>query len=463
MLNGRTGQSTIEIMVALLILTSALVGAVMVIFGGQSLVIDSKEGNLALRLARENLERTIVAAKNSYFSLADSTVAEGEFTKTITVEEAGANTVKVTSRVTWQTDPIRLQEQEVSMLVTDWYNVSQTGGDTGGGGTSGDWRNPRTLGSIDLGAGLSATDLDVMNRIVYMTAEASDSKKNDFVVVDATNGEAPFVTAGIDVGSSLNALDAAGNYAYVASRSTSKQLKIIDISNISAPVMVSSTTLPGVSGSGAVGQSIFYFGNRAFIGTQKASGPEFHIMDVTNPLAPVSLGSLEINEDIYSIYVSGNVAYLGTSDDDEIRILNVSNPAAITELGRYNILGSTEDSRVAHLVGNKLYVGRTKGGDHADHHELAILDVSSSTTPVLLGSKNFITDINDLRTRDGLVFLGTSDSNQEFQVWDASDPQNIELWSFFNFPQVATAVDYENNLVYVAVRSNDALRIITSQ
>ena len=36
------------------------------------------------------------------------------------------------------------------------------------------------------------------------------------------------------------------------------------------------------------------------------------------------------------------------------------------------------------------------------------------------------------------------------------------LHSSFNFPQVATGVDYEDNLVYVSVRSNDALRIITS-
>ena len=65
--------------------------------------------------------------------------------------------------------------------------------------------------------------------------------------------------------------------------------------------------------------------------------------------------------------------------------------------------------------------------------------------------------------RDDLAFIASSNSNREFQVINISDPNNPSLWSYFNFPQVATGIDYEDNLVYVSVRSNDALRIITSQ
>ncbi|MEK7212234.1 MAG: hypothetical protein AAB686_00975, partial [Patescibacteria group bacterium] len=53
---SKDGQSTIEVLIALLILVAALSGAVIVIFGGQSLTIDSGESNRALRLAEENLE-----------------------------------------------------------------------------------------------------------------------------------------------------------------------------------------------------------------------------------------------------------------------------------------------------------------------------------------------------------------------------------------------------------------------
>ena len=70
--------------------------------------------------------------------------------------------------------------------------------------------------------------------------------------------------------------------------------------------------------------------------------------------------------------------------------------------------------------------------------------------------------LNDLVVRDYLAFLATSDSNRAFQVWNITDPSNITFWSSLQFPQVATGIDYEDNLVYVSVRSNDALRIITS-
>jgi hypothetical protein len=108
-------------------------------------------------------------------------------------------------------------------------------------------------------------------------------------------------------------------------------------------------------------------------------------------------------------------------------------------------------------------LGRLLGGNHANHHEFHILDISSSSLPQNLGSKDIGADVNDLRIRDNLAFLATADSNKEFQVWNISDPTNITLWSSFNFPQVATGIDYEDNVVYVSVRSNDALRIITSQ
>ena len=174
------------------------------------------------------------------------------------------------------------------------------------------------------------------------------------------------------------------------------------------------------------------------------------------------MGSKEISEDVGAIYISQNIAYVANSGNGELKIYDVSNPANIVELGSYDAPGSSEEGKSLILVGSKLYLGRTKGGNHDDHHEFHIIDVVNSETPQNLGSKDLAADLNDLRVRDNLAFLGTSDSNKEFQVWNISDPTNITLWSFFNFPQVATGIDYESNLVYVSVRSNDALRIITS-
>jgi hypothetical protein len=175
------------------------------------------------------------------------------------------------------------------------------------------------------------------------------------------------------------------------------------------------------------------------------------------------LGSKEIGYDVKAIHVSGNTAYIATPHSKELKILNVSNPANIAKIGEYDITGGCEDGESLYLVGVKLYFGRTDDCNHTNHHKFSILDVANASSVSSLGSTNIGDDVNGIVVRDNLAFLATSDSNKEFQAWDISNPTNITFWSSFNFPQVATGIDYEDNLVYVSVRSNDALRIITSQ
>ncbi len=448
------GQSTLEILIALTIITLAISAIIVVSFGNQSISIDTENSHQALYLAEENIENAKANAKADFSSLASSTSISGIYTKTLTVQDINLYTKNVTSTVTWNTDPLRVQKVELATIIFD----PNIGGDDGGGGLTGDWRNPRTLGSIDLGPGNSATGLDVISKIVYMSAEASAAAKPDFFIVNATNGQSPVITSFLNTGQGLNGVDAAGNYAYVANQSTSAQLQIINVSNKLLPLVAASFQLPGVSGSGAIGKSIFYYGSKIYIGTNKATGPEFHIVDVSNPSAPSSLGSFEINADVNAIIVNGTKAYITTSDDGkEMRILDVSNPAAILELGSYDG-SSTNDGKGLWLVSSALYLGRLNGDK-----ELTVLNVTTPSSIQETGSKEIDADVNALYVRDYLAFSGTTDSNKEFQIWNITDPLNIQFWSSLNFPQVLSDMDYEDNIVYSAVRSNDALRIITSQ
>lgn len=452
-----TGQSVIEVLVALALLAIGLIAAIIVVFGGQSLSIDTRQNQKAIAIARENLEFAEDEARQDFHGIAYSSSTDGIFLKEIIVEPVSSDMTKIVSRVSWQIDPLRTQKIELTTLVTNWKLEQATGGDTGGDPPFGDWRNPQTLGSVDLGPGNQATDIDVVNKIVFLSAEASAPAKPDFFVVDATNGQSPFIVSSINTGSSLNALDVTGTHAYLANRDVNAQLQVVDVANIASPLLVASLKLPGVSGTGGIGHSIFYYNSRVYVGTKKATGPEFHIIDVSNPTNPISLGSREIGYDVNFIHVNGTTAYIATSDDvQELKILNVSDPALISQIGFYNAPGS-EDAISVYFSESKLYLGRVD----ASANELYILDITSST-PQLLGSQNFSTDITGIIARDFLGFFGTTDSNKEFQVWNVSSSASLEFWSGFNFPQVATGLDYEDNLVYVAVRSNDALRIITS-
>lgn len=455
----RNGQMLVEVLLALMIIVMAVSSVTAVYFGGRSLLSDAQIEDVALNYARQDLENVKSSAQSNFAGLVSASSTAGNFLREQIITSIDSYTKKAVCRVSWSVNPSRTANVELSAIITDWRGYVKTGGDTGGGGLTGNWKNPTTLGSVDLGPGNSATDLNVRNKIVYITSVASDNKKPDFYIVDATNGQSPVIVSSLDTGPGLNAVALGGHYAYVANSDNGAQLQVIDITTPTSPVLITSYVLPGVSGSGAIGNSIFYYNFKVYIGTKQATGPEFHIIDVSNPAAPAEAGSFETNADVNSIYVSGNTAYLATSDDaKEAMVLNVSSPSNITLAGSFDAPAS-DNGQSIYLAGSKLYLGRTSGAN-----DFVIANAASSSAIQQLSSTNLGgVSVNGIVVRDNLAFLATSDSNKEFQIWDVSSSTNPVLWSSFNFPNLATSIDYENNIVYVSVRSNDALRIITSQ
>ncbi|KKU91286.1 MAG: LVIVD repeat protein [Candidatus Jorgensenbacteria bacterium GW2011_GWA1_48_11] len=474
-LENRSGQSLVDILIGLAIISLGISMATILVLGGQSVLVDRGNATEARALARAGVEGAVLYVKNNWngvsdgnyglgfangiWQLANSSDTQSIFNRVINVSTTAADQKQIKSIVSWLASPTRQLSVEQDTLVTNWNVIETSGGDAGGGGLSGDWQNPRTLGTIDLGPGNSATGLDVKNKIVYLSAQASDPKKPDFYVVDATDGGNPFVASSSNTGPGLLSVDAAGDYAYAGNSDDDGQLQVIDVSNINSPVLVASYELPGVSGSGAVGNTVFYDNQKIYLGTKRATGPEFHVIDVSNPLSPIEMGSYEVGADINDIYVLDNTAYLATANDgEEVLVLDVANPASISEVGGFNAV-SGEDGKSVYLVGNKLYLGRTSGSN-----DFVIADASVLQSIQQLSSNNLGgVSVNGIVTRDYLAFLATSDSNSEFQIWNIASSTAPALWSEFNFPQVATSIDYEDNVVYVSVRSNDALRIITSQ
>lgn len=462
----REGQSIMEILIALAILIISVSAVIMTLFGGQSLSVDTKLNQEAIYMARQALEKARADAQQNFDALISSSGTQKEFLQETIITNVDADTKKITSRVTWQIDINRPQKIEFTSIATDWRNIAppadpgDPGGSGGGGGLTGNWCNPQTLGSIDLGPGNSGTDLDVLNKIVYMSASASAANKPDFWVINATNGQNPFFLSNLDTGPSLNALDVSGNYAYAANNDVNAQLQIIDIANASNPILKSSFQLPGVSGDGAIGNAIFYSSGKIYIGAKESSGPEFHIIDVSNPLAPVALGSREIGNDVNGIFIQGSTAYIANNHSNEIKALDISDPSNITEISSSDPTGFSGGKSVFAL-GAKAYLGRLSTSGPGN--EFYVFNIANPSSILTLGSEEINADVNDIMVRDNLAFLATNDPIKEFQVWNVSDPSNITSCTNFNFPQTATGIDYENNIIYVSVRSNDALRIITSQ
>jgi len=458
--NSQRGNSALEILIALAILTMAMTAIVQVAFSNQTVSTESQVNSEALSKSTLGLEKARAAARENFAAVISSSSTDDIYLKELTVTDLTQCRKRVVSRVSWATDPSRPEYSELTSDVTD----IALGGDCASVVTEKTWSSPTTLGSIDLGQS-KATGIDVRHGIVFLSAEATSAAKPDFFIVDAkTDPPHPVILSSLDTGPSLAAVDVAGHYAYVANRDNNGQLQVIDVADTAHPVLAAARDLPGVGGGNPEGNTIAYYNSRVYIGTKSTAGHELHIFDVTNPTSPTNIGHIEMGRNVNGIFVRGTTAYVavGSSAGDlkDLVALDVTNPGLITELWSLNLPGGGGKS--VYIVGTKLYIGCFQmSGAQASQSDLYIYDISGAT-PTLLGSKNIGADVSSIRVAGSFAFLATNDSNREFQVWNITNPAVITQVSYLNFPQEAIGVDYENETIYAGVRSNDSLRIIIS-
>lgn len=446
------GQSILETLIALSVLLLGLSAIIIVAFQNQSGVVYTQLNSKATYLAKIMLEETRAAAENNFSAITSSSSTENIFLKEIVVQNISDNKKQVTSRVSWTTDPLRPQNVELVTIITNWKIVAGDDGTGPGSSPSGNWANPKTLGTTDLGPGNEGTDIDIKNLVIFMTAKASAAAKDDFFSIDVSNPNSPTKLASINTGAGLESISIRGNYAYVAGKGTS-QLQVIDVSNPSNPTLVANKSMQGVSEDG---KSVFALDEIVLIGSLQSSGNELQIFSISNPLNPTFINSIEIGSDVNDIYVDNGRAYVASSKTTgEISIYDISNPSSPQLLTTINDQGTEPGLTTFAKDPFTLFVGI--GND------FVIYDITNPQSPNLLSRLNAGGVINDIFIIDYLAFIGTGDSNKEFQIINVETYNNPYVYSTLNFPQMGTGIVYRNNIAYMSVRSNDALRIITSQ
>jgi len=452
-LNTSRGQSSLEVLIALTIIVLAISAAIIVGFGNQSAVVDTELNNRALYIAKEELETLRANARLDFGLVASSTSQEGAYTKEVSVTELGTYSKEVAVKITWELSPTQLRELSLETIITDWRTAwEQSGAGDGGGGLEGDWLHPQTAGTIDLSAGNEGTDIAIMGQVVFLTGEASDIKKHDIFSVDVTNINSPQIISSLDTGGGLQSIALWNEYAYVANLSGTEQLQVIDISDPSVMNVIATSTL---ANNTELPNTIFAKDNYVYIGTRVSStGAELQIFDVSNPSIPSLEVEVEIGANVNDIYAFKDRLYLATSKSDRELIvyfvLDPENPVQIATLDQ----ASTEGDSVFVTSYSDAYIGM-----NTIFHTLDTGTLSGISS---IDSINAVGDVKDTYVRDYLAFVATDHSNGEFKVYNIDDPANITLQSQFNFSQVATGITYRDNVVYVSVRSNDGLRIITS-
>lgn len=290
---------------------------------------------------------------------------------------------------------------------------------------------------IDIGLSNPSTDLEVRNDIVYLTADSSISSSPDFLILNIKNPLDISIISSINTGPGLSAIEIAGPYAFVAKSSTVSQLQIIDIHDRANPQLVSELKLPLPTSSTTApfAKSIFYSEGFVYLGTTKWNGSEFSIIDVSSTHIPFVVGQLETGTLINDIYVNDGKAYLASSDEKQIRVVDVSDKSRPVLIDSFSPTGwQTQEGKSIEYFEGKLGLGRTVGGFNVvTNYESYIFNTSSSTnltnstnpinsTNSINFSENYHRDVPggvyDMLIRPNFNILLTQATNKEFQVFD---------------------------------------------
>ena len=440
----------------------------------------SNDELFAVSMAEEGIEATRAIRDLDWDALAEGTYGlnyasdtwafAGEadeyqgFTRTVTITERSTNERQVDVNVLWDLSPTQPQLFTLSTVLSNWRNIFAF--DTEGILT-GNWTNPQTLATIELGTNVEATALRVKNKMLYVVGESATTAKEDFFIIDVSNPASPVTRGSIDTGDGLHDVYVSGTYAYVAldpPNSNTNQIQIISVSNPSNPVVVGQTTLVGNNQYTALSVAMTESGEYAFVGMEYNPGHELFTVRVSNPYNPNIIGQVPIEGDVNDIVVFGNYVFVATGQDDaELIIYDATYPWNLQYVTHVDLSG-TNDALALYFntEDNRLYVGR-ESQTGVGFDELHVFDMSNPASPIQLGQMDYSFNINGLFAGDELLFMATNEPNEELQIYDATDPANPLYYASLNFPQDATDIDYEDNTVYVSVRSNDAARIITSE
>jgi hypothetical protein len=184
-------------------------------------------------------------------------------------------------------------------------------------------------------------------------------------LINVQNPTTPSLTSTVDVapGTTCEGIATSGSYAYVAAGGAG--LRIYSISNPAAPTLVASMdTL-------AYCESVVISGQYAYIAAAERS----HIVDITNPAAPVYVGRINAYGG-YHQYINVRSGYAYVCDYNAgLAVVNVTNPASPV-----NVVSLPTIPRIGCVVfdGNYAYIAAGDSG-------LKVYNVVNPASPVFAG------------------------------------------------------------------------------
>jgi len=246
-------------------------------------------------------------------------------------------------------------------------------------------------------------------------------------IFDISNPSSPLLLGRAMIMGVVYDICVSGNYAYVANYEGS--LHIIDVNNTSSPVNVGSIY------TGSRTRKVNVLDNYAYV----AASGGLLIIDVSTPSSITKVTRFHTVGFAEDVYVKDDFAYLANGMHG-LRIIDVSTPSAF-EVGFYDTDGTT---RYVYVQDDYAYVVDNTGGPDRMH----ILDISTPSSPVLVGSFNTVNSARDIFVLDNRAYV--TDYNAGLSIIDISTPSSPMTLGFFNTEGSARSVYTSDNYAYLA-------------
>jgi hypothetical protein len=246
-------------------------------------------------------------------------------------------------------------------------------------------------------------------------------------IIDAREPSNPTNLGYYDTGGEAMAVVISENLAFIADASGG--LQIADVSDPGHPSFVGACSTQYASAL-ALAEHYVYFGT--YDPTPYCT---LGVIEISNPRSPELLGRCRLAGDIWSLKVSGHLAFAGVPDSG-LQIIDVSDPNLPVPVARHDNL---------HVRGLAFEGGMTiisEGG------LLRIMSFNDPVMPVVISTYNCGGEISDLRiSGDFLYIANTSDG---LKVLDVSDITNIKLTAKFQNVGNASFVYWESDYIYLS-------------
>lgn len=433
-------------------------------------VFFAEEGIEAVRNIKENDFENIDLSDGTYYlelvsnewELTGAEDLFDIFSREIVLDTIDGNTKEVTSRVSWQQNQKRTGVVEILTRFTNWLesiwtesseveflagyiNSTEVTNNSGGEiqlGREASWGDPGSYLSYDMTGNQDPVDIFMQDNILWVAR--SDGNLYKYDISDISNGNITEEEV-FSIGQTPVAFSIKGDFAYVATTGNLSELVIIDLLSVLPNTNIDLLGLDDPT-------DVFVFDDRVFVSRTSLIDYDLYVLSLSGS----TQGVFEVTGNIYAITADEDYAYLATSNNNELWIIDYNNCSGgllsneCSLVNQYSLIdGGNQDATAIYLSGDNLYIGR----DQNYIHSIDVSNVNSISENLSINSGNdYVTDIYT-DENNGYIFATTNDSvSTELNIIEISSG-NVTTYNMAG-SSVSSSVWKQGSFVYLLSQDN---------